>query len=102
MKSSSNLFFEALSTKLRWRILELLKEKKRNVNEISKEVKEDQSKVSHNLKKLKDCHFIKVEKKGKERIYSLNKDTIVPLLNLIDKHMKKYCCDFCEEKCCGG
>ena len=99
MKTNSNLFFEVLSTKLRWRILELLKEKERTVNEISKEVKEDQSKVSHNLKKLRDCHFINVEKKGKERVYSLNKDTIVPLLNLVDKHIKKYCCKSCPMKC---
>ena len=93
------MFFETLSTKLRWKILEVLRKKPRSVNEISKEVKEDQSKVSHNLKKLKDCHFIKVKKKGKERVYSLNEETIAPLLKLVDKHVKKYCCDFCPVKC---
>ncbi len=99
MKPNSNLFFETLSTKLRWRILEILREKSRNVNEICKIVKEDQSKVSHNLRKLKNCHFIYVKKHGKERIYSLNEDTILPLLKLVDKHVKRYCCDFCQAKC---
>jgi len=99
MKSYSNMFFETLSTKLRWKILEILKEKSRSVSEISKEINEDQSKISHNLKKLKDCHFIEVEKKGKERIYSLNEETIVPLLKLVDKHVKKYCYEFCPIKC---
>ena len=101
MKFSSNLFFETLSTKLRWKILESLKNKKKSVNEICNLLKEDQSKVSHNLKKLKECHFINVEKKGKERVYSLNEDTILPLLNLVDKHMKKYCCKTCPMKCGG-
>ena len=101
MKSYSNLFFETLSTKLRWKILEILREKSRTVSEICKIVKEDQSKVSHNLKKLKDCHFINVEKKGKERVYSLNENTILPLLNLVDKHMKRYCCKTCLMKCGG-
>jgi len=32
--------------------------------------------------------------KGRERIYSLNKETIIPMLKLIDKHENKYC-----EKC---
>jgi len=101
MKSYSNLFFETLSTKLRWKILEILREKSRTVSEICKIVKEDQSKISHNLRKLKDCHFINVKKMGKERIYSLNQETILPLLNLVDKHMKKYCCKTCPMKCGG-
>jgi len=101
MKSYSNLFFETLSTKLRWKILEILREKSRTVSEICKIVKEDQSKISHNLRKLKDCHFINVKKMGKERIYSLNQETILPLLNLVDKHMKRYCCKTCPMKCGG-
>ena len=101
MKFSSNLFFETLSTKLRWRILEILKEKPKTVNEICKIIKEDQSKISHNLKRLRECYFIEVKKQGKERIYSLNEDTILPLLNLVDKHMKKYCCKTCPMKCGG-
>lgn len=99
MKSYSNLFFETLSTRLRWRILEILKKGSKNVNEICKEVKEDQSKVSHNLKKLRECHFIEVKKMGKERIYSLNKETILPLLELVEKHVKGCCCKTCPTKC---
>ena len=39
--------------------------------------------------------FITVEQIGKQRIYSLNKDTIVPILNAVEKHMKKYVTDIC-------
>ncbi len=101
MNSASNLFFETLSTKLRWKILEALKDKPKNVNEICNLLKEDQSKVSHNLKKLKDCHFIEVKKQGKERVYSLNKETILPLLQLVEKHVKKCCFKACNIKCGG-
>jgi len=63
--------------------------------EISSALQEEQSKVSHNLRALADCHFLDVEKKGKKRIYSLNKETIIPLMRLVEKHVKKYCKDFC-------
>ena len=32
-----------------------------------------------------------IKKDGKKRIYSQNKETILPLLYLIEKHVKKYC-----------
>ena len=61
------------------------------MNELSTSLLQERSKVSHALKSLLDCGFVEVEKKGRERIYSLNKDTIVPLLNIVEKHVKKYC-----------
>lgn len=97
---SSNLFFETLATTLRVNILDALKSEQKTVNELCQLLNEDQSKVSHNLKRLKDCHFIQVKKKGKHRIYSLNQDTIVPLLNLVERHVKKYCCAFCGKDNC--
>ncbi len=101
MKSGSlNLFFETLSNKLRLDIIDYLRSGPKTVGEMCKELKEDQSKVSHSLRRLRNCHFITVENKGKERIYSLNKDTMIPLLKLVDNHMKKYCCTFCGDKKC--
>lgn len=71
-----------------------------SVNEICSSLREEQSKISHNLKKLIECHFLDVKREGKKRIYSLNKDTIVPLMELVKKHVKKYCYTSCkmEEK----
>jgi len=60
------------------------------------DINEEQSKVSHNLKKLTDCNFLDVKQEGKKRIYSLNKETIIPLLNLVKKHVQKYCCEECK------
>ena len=62
-----------------------------NVSEITKELKTDQTNVSHNLKKLKLCGFVDSKKEGKYRDYHLNKKTIFPILKLIDKHMEKNC-----------
>ncbi len=95
---SYNLFFETIASKTRLRILELLQNRPMSVGEICSELKEEQSKVSHNLKKLIDCHFLDVKQEGKKRIYSLNKDTIVPLMNLVNKHVEKYCQEICKLK----
>ncbi len=99
-KKSYENFFINFANKTRLGIILCLKEKKMNVGEIVKKVGEEQSKVSHNLKQLSDCHIVNVEKNGKERIYSLNKKTVLPLLRLVEKHVKCNCsekCKFCQK-----
>lgn len=86
-----DLFFETVSHKLRLDIVELLKNESLSVSGIVKKLGEEQSKVSHNLKKLKDCHFVESRRQGKSMVYSLNKNTILPLLNLVEDHVKKHC-----------
>lgn len=95
---SYNVFFETISPKIRIRILELLQEKPMSVTEICKALGEEQSKISHSLKKLAECHFLDVEQKGKQRIYSLNRETMLPLMKLVEKHVTKYCCRDCRMK----
>lgn len=91
MKNRCYLFFETLATKLKIDIITNLRNKSLNVNELSGQLKQERSKVSHSLKSLLDCGFVNVKREGKERIYSLNSETILPLLNLVEKHTKKYC-----------
>ncbi len=67
-----------------------------SVTEICDALKEEQSKVSHNLRNLTECHFLDVRQEGKKRIYSLNKETIVPLMKLVEKHVEKYCKSSCN------
>jgi len=74
----------------------ILKEGALSVNEIAEKLGEEQSKVSHNLKKLSRCNVLTVEQKGKQRIYSLNKETVLPMLELVSKHVKYHC----QEGCC--
>ncbi|MDP3883105.1 MAG: helix-turn-helix domain-containing protein [Candidatus Staskawiczbacteria bacterium] len=91
VENNCHLFFETLGTKLKTDLLLQLREKPQSVVELAKELGEERSKVSHALLSLLECNFVRVEENGKNRIYSLNKDTILPLLNLVEKHMKNYC-----------
>ncbi|HEX9721824.1 MAG TPA: metalloregulator ArsR/SmtB family transcription factor [Candidatus Paceibacterota bacterium] len=90
------IFFETLSNKARWEIIHLLQKGERNVTGIAKDLGYEQSLVSHHLKRLEICGFVKVEQNGKERVYQLNK-LIIPLLNLVDKHINTFCV-YCAAK----
>tara|TARA_Y100000310_G_C20162024_1_gene569626 strand:- start:208 stop:504 length:297 start_codon:yes stop_codon:yes gene_type:complete len=84
-------FFETIAHKSRWRILELLASGPKNVTEIAKALNEEQSKVSHSLKKLLECNVVTATQIGKQRRYYLNKDTILPIIQLAGKHVEKHC-----------
>ena len=101
MKNNSyHIFFTNLANPLKIDIITLLEKKEKNVTELSKNLKVEQSKVSHALASLKSCRIVEVKQKGKKRIYSLNKKTIVPMLKLIDKHAKSFCdCKNCVKEC---
>ena len=61
------------------------------LNEICEITNEEQSKISHNLKILTRCNVLDCKIDGKKRIYSINNDTIVPLMELVEKHVEKNC-----------
>lgn len=90
-------FFMVLSNRQRVRILQYLADEgPKNVGQISEKLGLQQSAVSHCMQRLRACHFVVVEPSGKERVYSLNKDTVQPLFDLIDKHVRKYCAKECS------
>jgi len=91
MKKTYAIFFRNLANPLKLKIIAALEEKPMNVNDLTRELKAEQSKVSHALALLRCCSIVTAKKDGKERIYSLNKETILPMLRLIDKHETKYC-----------
>ena len=94
---SCNLFFSTLSNPTRLAILELLREGSKNVTDISKALSQEQSMISHNLKPLIRCHFVSVKRRWKERVYSLNAETMEPLFQIISGHFENYCS--AEEGC---
>lgn len=95
-EATYNIFFTNLANPLKVGIILALRKRNMNVGEIVKELNVEQSKVSHALRSLKNCKIVDMKQKGKERFYSLNKETIVPMLELIDKHSSCYC----KNKCC--
>ena len=91
------LFFGSLANKNRLEIINILRKGKKCVSEICQETGFEQTMVSHNLKRLETCGMVFVEQEGKHRYYSANQETIKPLLEMIDGHMKKYCCKIVGE-----
>jgi DNA-binding transcriptional ArsR family regulator len=95
IKIPYKLFFGTLGNDIRLKILHALVKKPKNVTQLTNELGFDQTTVSKNLKRLATCQFITNKKVGKNSIYSLNKETILPLLKLIDKHTEKFCKYLC-------
>ena len=88
---SYNYFFTKFANRANLEIIFLLKDGPMNVKGITESTKKEQSAISHNLKKLCDCRILNVESRGRERFYSLNRETVLPILELVQKHVRKNC-----------
>ena len=85
------IFFGTLCSESRLKIINFLRSGRKNVSQIINELRADQTTTSHDLARLKKCGFVKSEIDGKYRYYSLNEETIKPLMEMIDKHMNQFC-----------
>ena len=94
--STYHIFFTNFANPLKINIILSLRNKDKCVGELSKELKVEQSKISHALASLRCCKIVNVKQKGKVRIYSLNKKTIIPILKIIDKHANTFCKGDCK------
>ena len=94
---SFDLFFQNFANKTKLDIILVLKEKRLSVNQIADKLGQEQSKISHNLKKLIQCNILNVEQQGKQRIYSLNRDTVLPMLKLVEEHVRHHCNECTKE-----
>lgn len=90
-------FFETLGNRTRWDIIHFLMKGPYRATAIAEKLGYEQSLVSHHLKRLETCGFVKVEQNGAERVYYLNKETIGPLLKLVDNHVNKFCKRACAK-----
>jgi len=95
--NSYEIFFRNFANKTSFRIMLLLKDTPMSVNELAEAMNEEQSKVSHNLAKLAKCNILTAKQEGKKRIYSLNKDTIMPIMHMVEKHVEKHCNKRCKK-----
>jgi DNA-binding transcriptional ArsR family regulator len=75
-------FFKALSHPLRIRILELLAEGEKNVNELQTLIGSEGSAVSQQLSILRSKNIVNSQKDGNRVLYSLRDPMIVDLLNI--------------------
>jgi len=91
-----SLFFKALANAARMGIINVLRDGPKSVTEICRELGFEQTMVSHHLKCLSFCGFVKSEKHGKNRVYSINEETVIPLLRIVDKHLGRYAANLFE------
>ena len=84
-------FFSTLANTTRLAIIELLDERPMSVNELVIALGEEQSMVSHNLRPLVRCHFVTWERQGKSNVYSLNHETMDPVMRAVENHAKNFC-----------
>lgn len=83
---------KCVANETRYKILKLLEEKERSVNEIIEELDEEQSLISHHLKGIRECGLIKKRRDGRKIIYSLAGPDIS---NFIDK-VENISCEYCQ------
>jgi len=90
-----HLCFDVLGNPLRIGIIQLLKARPRAVSELSEQLGEEQSKVSHSLEALKKCKFVEAERQGKKIVYSLRETFLKnfeekDLFSALEKHYKEH------------
>lgn len=85
-------FFKAMAHPLRIRILELLAEGEKSVNEIQQLLGSEGSAVSQQLSVLRNKNIVVSEKNGKNVVYALRDQAIIELLdvarNIFNNHLK--------------
>ena len=91
-------FFAVLADRNRLSIINLILEKDLTVNEVSGQLNLEQSLVSHHLKTLKDHGFVESKTDGKSRVYSANKETVRPLMDIMRSHVSNLCGFACQYK----
>src|SRR6056297_4317482 len=90
-KNDYHGFFQSLASPIKSEIIYELRKKPLSVLELSEKTGIEQSKLSHALSSLRFCSLVKVKETGRKRIYSLNRETLLPILKIIEKHKDKFC-----------
>lgn len=84
-------FFSTLANPTRLAIIEKLEEGPMNVTGLVDALGQEQSMVSHNLRPLVRCKLVNVRREGKQRVYSLNHETLDPIVKSVELHAEKFC-----------
>lgn len=82
-------YFDVFANSNRMRIIESLQDGPKNVSQIVNATNVEQTYVSHSLKKLESNKIVLSTRKGKYKIYSLNKEMIAPLFKILQSNIKK-------------
>ena len=95
MKPFSNedyyLFFSTLANGTRLAIIDVLKDGPKTIFEISKILDLNEATITQNLKPLESFTIVNSKKIGKENLFSINKEIVEPLSEILSFHVNKYC-----------
>lgn len=84
-------FFSTLANPTRLAILEKLRGTKMSVTDLAEALGQEQSMVSHNLRTLERCNLVSSERRGKEKMYSVNRETVEGLFRVVETHAERHC-----------
>ncbi len=84
-------FFRILSTELNAGVVTELREASLTAGEIAKRLKRGKEEVAKALEKLHACNFVRPKGAGRKQLWAINTDTVLPLLALVEKHVRLYC-----------
>jgi DNA-binding transcriptional ArsR family regulator len=90
------LIFSTLANRTRLAIIDALKDGRKSISDISTALEQEENIIAHNLKPLEQCAVVLSEGSGKKKLYSLNREIIEPLSELLAFHVDKYCPGFKE------
>ena len=85
------LLFSALANRTRLAIIDALKDEPKTILEISTILDQQEATIAHNLKPLMRCIIVNSQKSAREHLYSLNKEIVEPLSEILSFHVNKYC-----------
>src|SRR5512137_1462465 len=91
---SNEAYFMLLSTlanRTRLAIIDVLKNGPKNVSEVSGALRQDQAAVSAGLNQMEKYALVTSKGSGNERCFSLNKEIIEPLAQVLEFHKAKHC-----------
>jgi len=82
---------KCVADETRFKILLMLKDGERCVCEITKELGEEQSLISHHLKTLKKSRIVKYRREGKKIMYRLADPSVLDLLTKTEELADAFC-----------
>ena len=85
--AAMSVFFKALSDETRLKILFALLESGKCVMHISERVGMSQSAISHQLSILKRCNLVKVNRNGKNQVYSISDEHVRLVMDMAHLHI---------------
>jgi DNA-binding transcriptional ArsR family regulator len=90
------MFFSTLANRTRLAIIDVLKNGRKSISEISAALEQEENIISCNVKSLEKCAIVLSEGSGKETYYSLNREITEPLSETLSFHVDKHCPGFTQ------